>query len=324
VRVALCARVSVRACASARVCVVCVLCVCVCVHARLSCVCACVCARARVCIFASAGRPQRLRTGLPARARRRRPRRRTPSLPRPARARPPPPQGVASPLAGQMFFRASLFAAFGASKRWLATGADGKPRPLAAADYYKAGAMTGFVAAFTEGPIDFYKSQIQASGVLGAGAARPGRRRGAAGARAGASGGACGGPAAELHPRCALARVAWWVPSTSTPDPAPPRPLAAAPLPFPPTNRRSRSSAPGRTPPTSRPTLRSAPACARRCSRTASGGPSRRARARVLYRETQCALEGRWLDAGTAGPRGAPCRGHRAEVHEPQAHVHAP
>ena len=70
-------------------------------------------------------------------------------------------KGVASPLAGQMFFRASLFGAFGSSKRWLATDADGKPRPLRTSDFYKAGAMTGFVAAFTEGPIDFYKSQIQ-------------------------------------------------------------------------------------------------------------------------------------------------------------------
>lgn len=70
-------------------------------------------------------------------------------------------QGVASPLAGQMFFRASLFGAFGESKRWLATNADGSPRQLRTADFYKAGAITGFIAAFTEGPIDFYKSQIQ-------------------------------------------------------------------------------------------------------------------------------------------------------------------
>lgn len=70
-------------------------------------------------------------------------------------------QGVASPLAGQMFFRASLFGAFGSSKRWLATNSDGTMRPLRTADYYKAGAITGFIAAFTEGPIDFYKSQIQ-------------------------------------------------------------------------------------------------------------------------------------------------------------------
>jgi len=60
-----------------------------------------------------------------------------------------------------MFFRASLFTAFGSSKRWLGTNADGTPRQLTTADFYKAGAMTGFVAAFTEGPIDFYKSQIQ-------------------------------------------------------------------------------------------------------------------------------------------------------------------
>lgn len=66
-----------------------------------------------------------------------------------------------SPLAGQMFFRASLFSAFGASQRWLGTNADGTPRKLSTADFYKAGAMTGFAAAFTEGPIDFYKSQIQ-------------------------------------------------------------------------------------------------------------------------------------------------------------------
>jgi hypothetical protein len=37
----------------------------------------------------------------------------------------------------------------------------GTTRPLQRSDFYKAGAMTGFVAAFTEGPIDFYKSQLQ-------------------------------------------------------------------------------------------------------------------------------------------------------------------
>lgn len=68
-----------------------------------------------------------------------------------------------------MFFRASLFGAFGSSKRWLATNPDGTTRPLEMLDFYKAGAMTGFVAAFTEGPIDFYKSQIQVGwrGALG-------------------------------------------------------------------------------------------------------------------------------------------------------------
>lgn len=70
-------------------------------------------------------------------------------------------KGVTSPLAGQMFFRATLFSAFGASKRWLATNPDGSTRALSTADYYKAGFITGAAAAFTESPIDFYKSQIQ-------------------------------------------------------------------------------------------------------------------------------------------------------------------
>ncbi|KAJ9522427.1 hypothetical protein QJQ45_008283 [Haematococcus lacustris] len=60
-----------------------------------------------------------------------------------------------------MVFRASLFGAFGEAKRWLARNPDGSIRALAPVDFYKAGAITGFVAAFTEGPIDFYKSQIQ-------------------------------------------------------------------------------------------------------------------------------------------------------------------
>jgi len=60
-----------------------------------------------------------------------------------------------------MFFRATLFSAFGASKRWLGTGEDGSMRELTDLDYFKAGCMTGFAAAFFEAPIDFYKSQIQ-------------------------------------------------------------------------------------------------------------------------------------------------------------------
>jgi solute carrier family 25 carnitine/acylcarnitine transporter 20/29 len=60
-----------------------------------------------------------------------------------------------------MFFRATLFSAFGASKRWLSTNADGSVRELRDVDFLKAGFMTGFAAAFVEAPIDFYKSQIQ-------------------------------------------------------------------------------------------------------------------------------------------------------------------
>jgi solute carrier family 25 carnitine/acylcarnitine transporter 20/29 len=70
-------------------------------------------------------------------------------------------KGVTSPLAGQMFFRSVLFGAFGQSKSWLATNSDGTTRTLSYADFYKAGAITGFVAAFVEGPIDFFKSQLQ-------------------------------------------------------------------------------------------------------------------------------------------------------------------
>lgn len=57
-----------------------------------------------------------------------------------------------------MVFRATLFGAFGESKRWLS---DGGTKPLTTAQYFQAGAMTGFVAAFAEAPIDFYKSQMQ-------------------------------------------------------------------------------------------------------------------------------------------------------------------
>lgn len=67
-------------------------------------------------------------------------------------------KGVTSPLAGQMLFRATLFGAYGKAKEYLQTKNGGS---LSVPDYYKAGAMTGFAAAFTEGPIDFYKSQIQ-------------------------------------------------------------------------------------------------------------------------------------------------------------------
>ncbi|KAK9863589.1 hypothetical protein WJX84_011011 [Apatococcus fuscideae] len=70
-------------------------------------------------------------------------------------------KGVASPLAGQMFFRASLFSAFGQAKSWYSVDSNGRPCIPTNLDLYKAGAITGFIAAFTEAPIDFYKSQLQ-------------------------------------------------------------------------------------------------------------------------------------------------------------------
>ena len=47
-------------------------------------------------------------------------------------------QGVTSPLAGQMFFRMSLFSVFGGAKRWLGTNPDGSARKLTTADFFKA------------------------------------------------------------------------------------------------------------------------------------------------------------------------------------------
>lgn len=51
---------------------------------------------------------------------------------------------MSSPLAGQMLFRASLFGAFGQSKKWLGTNADGTTRALTTADFYKAGLPVRF------------------------------------------------------------------------------------------------------------------------------------------------------------------------------------
>lgn len=42
-----------------------------------------------------------------------------------------------TPAPPQMFFRATLFSAFGASKRWLATNPDGTTRQLSSADFFK-------------------------------------------------------------------------------------------------------------------------------------------------------------------------------------------
>eukprot|EP01062_Namystynia_karyoxenos_P062889 TRINITY_DN55747_c0_g1_i1.p1 TRINITY_DN55747_c0_g1~~TRINITY_DN55747_c0_g1_i1.p1 ORF type:complete len:303 (+),score=64.28 TRINITY_DN55747_c0_g1_i1:81-989(+) len=70
-------------------------------------------------------------------------------------------RGVSSPLAGQMFFRASLFGTYGGTKRLLSQGPDGTQRELGLADFVLAGAVTGLTAAFFECPIDLFKSQMQ-------------------------------------------------------------------------------------------------------------------------------------------------------------------
>ena len=64
-------------------------------------------------------------------------------------------RGVMSPLAGQMFFRATLFFAYARAKEFVGTSPED---PLS---YAKAGAMAWMAGTFFESPIDLYKSQWQ-------------------------------------------------------------------------------------------------------------------------------------------------------------------
>lgn len=69
-------------------------------------------------------------------------------------------KGVGSPLVGQMFFRACMFLSYGQSVHLIQSYLTDK-RPMETKWYFLAGAMTGFVSAFIESPIDFFKSQVQ-------------------------------------------------------------------------------------------------------------------------------------------------------------------
>jgi len=64
-------------------------------------------------------------------------------------------RGVTSPLAGQMFFRATLFFAYARAKEFVGVSPDD---PLS---YAKAGALAWLAGTFFESPIDLYKSQWQ-------------------------------------------------------------------------------------------------------------------------------------------------------------------
>lgn len=75
-------------------------------------------------------------------------------------------KGMSSPLAGQMAFRASLFTSFAQSKIFLSSQQNGGS--LSQAQFFMAGAMTGGVVSFAEGPIDFYKSQMQVQAIKAA------------------------------------------------------------------------------------------------------------------------------------------------------------
>eukprot|EP01096_Ripella_sp_DP13-Kostka_P014888 TRINITY_DN6825_c0_g1_i2.p2 TRINITY_DN6825_c0_g1~~TRINITY_DN6825_c0_g1_i2.p2 ORF type:complete len:332 (-),score=95.78 TRINITY_DN6825_c0_g1_i2:106-981(-) len=65
-------------------------------------------------------------------------------------------KGVASPAVGQMFFRASLFSTFAATKTAF-TPYVNDPVKVG----FMAGAVTGGVVALVESPIDLFKSQVQ-------------------------------------------------------------------------------------------------------------------------------------------------------------------
>ena len=64
-------------------------------------------------------------------------------------------KGVMSPLAGQMFFRATLFFAYARAKEWVGVSPDD---PLS---YCKAGGLAWLAGSFFESPIDLFKSQSQ-------------------------------------------------------------------------------------------------------------------------------------------------------------------
>jgi solute carrier family 25 carnitine/acylcarnitine transporter 20/29 len=64
-------------------------------------------------------------------------------------------KGVMSPLAGQMFFRATLFFSYARAKEFVGVSPDD---PLS---YCKAGALAWLAGSFFESPIDLFKSQAQ-------------------------------------------------------------------------------------------------------------------------------------------------------------------
>lgn len=71
-------------------------------------------------------------------------------------------KGVGSPIVGQMFFRAVLFTSYYQFSALIA-GPErlNAGRRLTHKEYFIAGGLTGFVAAFAESPIDLFKTKMQ-------------------------------------------------------------------------------------------------------------------------------------------------------------------
>lgn len=74
-------------------------------------------------------------------------------------------KGMQSPLAGEGFFNACQFWAYGTSKAWLLDRRRQQQTntsvELTEGDYFIAGALTGAASSFVECPIDLFKSQLQ-------------------------------------------------------------------------------------------------------------------------------------------------------------------
>jgi solute carrier family 25 (mitochondrial carnitine/acylcarnitine transporter), member 20/29 len=69
-------------------------------------------------------------------------------------------QGLMSPLAGQMFFRAASFSTFYSSVAFL-SGRSASSGSDKYQNLFLAGAVTGFVTSFIESPIDLVKTKLQ-------------------------------------------------------------------------------------------------------------------------------------------------------------------
>lgn len=74
-------------------------------------------------------------------------------------------KGIQSPLAGEAFFNAVQFFAYGQSKHWIINSRSEFPSisqyELTVPDYYVAGGVTGAASCFVECPVDLVKSQLQ-------------------------------------------------------------------------------------------------------------------------------------------------------------------
>ena len=70
-------------------------------------------------------------------------------------------KGVGSPIAGQMFFRASYFGIYYQSTSYFSNLGGVHRKRLKLQEYFLCGAITGIFVSFVESPIDLFKSKMQ-------------------------------------------------------------------------------------------------------------------------------------------------------------------